>query len=180
MDKETCVLTRTALVAVAAKPRPPTPAGITAEVLPDRGGLRVLIADDDADTADSLAILLSFWGHEVCVARTGAEALGMAFVLRPDVLLLDVAMPGVDGFSLARAIRQHPFLHGVLLVAVTGYADEAHCQLGLRAGFDHYLAKPVEPKFIQALLALEAGVRGVVASSRNPLSCSPRGGLSHV
>jgi CheY-like chemotaxis protein len=178
MDKGTRVLTRTAVVTVAAKPRPPTQGGVTAEVLPDHDGLLVLIADDDADTADSLAILLKLWGHEVLVTRTGTEALEMAFRLRPDVLLLDVSMPDLDGFCLARAIRQHPDLAGVLLVAVTGYADDAHRQLGMQAGFDHYLAKPVEPAVVEALLLLTAGVRrGVV---EEPLSCSHRGGLSHV
>ena len=76
-------------------------------------------------------------------------------------------MPDLDGFCLARAIRHQPCLDGALLVAVTGYADDAHRQLGMQAGFDHYLVKPVEPAVVEALLLLTAGVRGV-ASSRNP------------
>ena len=76
----------------------------------------------------------------------------MALAARPDVLLLDVAMPGLDGFCLARLIRTQPPLGGVLLVAVTGYADDDHRRIGMAAGFDHYLVKPVEPAAIRALL----------------------------
>jgi CheY-like chemotaxis protein len=159
MDKESCVANRTAVVPVAAKPRPPTQDGMTAEVLPERDGLRVLIADDDADFADSMAMLLNAWGHEDRVARCGQELLEMALTHRPDVLLIDVAMPDLDGFCLALAIRQHPSLNGALLVAVTGYADDAHRQRGRQAGFDHYLVKPVELGFLKSLLALKAGAR---------------------
>lgn len=161
MQKGTRIVSQGAVVA-AAKPRPPSPHGqgqdgMTVEVLPDHDGLRVLIADDDADTADSLAMLLNLWGHEVGLARTGAEALAMVYLIRPDVLLLDVAMPDLDGYRVARAIRDQPSLDGVLLVAITGYADDAHRQLGLKAGFDHYLVKPVEPAVVEALL-LTTGV----------------------
>src|SRR4051812_1453668 len=101
MDKEPCVVTRTAVVAVAAKPRPPTQDGMTVEVLPDHDVLRVLVADDDAATADSMAMLLKLWGHEVWTAGTGGEALAAALRFRPDVMLLDVSMPDVDGFCVA-------------------------------------------------------------------------------
>jgi CheY-like chemotaxis protein len=156
MDKEPCVATRTAVVSVEAKPRPPTGGGMTVEVLPDHDSLLVLIVDDDAEAAESLGMLLTIWGHAVLAASDGGEVLALALEHRPDVMLLDVAMPGGGGFSLARAVRQHPCLDGALLVAVTGYADDSHRQLGMRAGFDHYLVKPVAPGFIKALLALEA------------------------
>jgi CheY-like chemotaxis protein len=159
MDKRTNCVIPAAAVGIAAQPRPPSQDGITARVLPDDNRLRVLIADDDADTADSLAMLLKIWGYEVWTAYTGGEALAMAFRFQPDVLLTDVAMPDLDGLGLARAIRHQSFLDDVLLVAMTGYADDAHRQLGLRAGFDHYLVKPVEPAVIGALLLLTAGVR---------------------
>ena len=160
MDNENRVVSQGAVVA-AARPRPPSPRGqrqdgMTVKVLPDHSGLRVLVADDDADTADSMAVLLKIWGHEAWVVSSGDEALAMAIVLRPDVLLLDVAMPDLDGFGVARAVRRQPSLDGVLLVAITGYADEAHRQLGARAGFDHYLTKPVEPADVKALLLLTA------------------------
>jgi CheY-like chemotaxis protein len=169
MEMGNRVVSQAAVVA-AARPRPPSLdgqrlSGMTVEVLPDHDRLRVLIADDDADTADSLAVLLKLWGHEVWETNTGAEALEMAFRLRPDVLLLDVAMPDLDGFCLARAIRQLPFLDGVLLVAITGYADDAHRQVGMRAGFDHYLAKPVQPAVVEALLLLTAGAKLVGGTS---------------
>jgi two-component system, sensor histidine kinase len=164
MDKGSRVVIRAAGVAAEAKPRPPSSRGggmrdgMTARALPGRDRLRVLIADDCADAADSLALLLRLLGHEVWVAYAGGEALALAFRLQPDVLLLDVAMPDLDGFCLARAIRHQPFLDGILLVAISGYGDEDHRQRGLRAGFDHYLAKPVELSVLAALL-LSDGVR---------------------
>jgi two-component system, sensor histidine kinase len=91
---------------------------MTVRILPDHDGLRVLVADDDADTADSLALLVRLWGHGVWVTYAGVEALAAALAYRPDVLLLDVAMPGLDGFRLARLIRGQPRLDGALLVAI--------------------------------------------------------------
>jgi CheY-like chemotaxis protein len=178
MDKGSRVVIRAAGSAAAARPRPPTPGGrvqdgLTARVLPDPDRLRVLVADDDADTADSLALLLRLWGHDVRAAYEGVEALALAFFYLPDVLLLDVAMPGLDGFRLARLVRSQPRLDGAVLVAVTGYADDAHRQMGLRAGFDHYLVKPVEPAVIVALL-LTAGGRGGRVSEGPPEPHAPR------
>lgn len=157
-------------VGVLNRPLPPSPRwesheAVRAQVLPDPGRrLRVLVADDYADAADSLALLVKMWGHHVWTAYAGPEALALALAHLPDVLLLDVAMPGADGYSLARAIRQMPFLRGALLVAVTGYADERHRQLGLEAGFDHYLAKPVPPSVLEDLL-LEAAAVGFEAKA---------------
>src|SRR4051794_5721503 len=115
MGTESRLTMQAAGVATVARPRPPTPSacaqgGLTAKVLPDRECLRVVVADDDADTADSLAQLVRLWGHEAWVAHSGGEALAMAFGYRPDVLLLDVAMPDLDGYCLARAVRHQPSL----------------------------------------------------------------------
>jgi len=113
--------------------------------------LRVLVVDDDRDTADSLSRLVTIWGHDVRVAYGGAAALAMAAAERPDVLLLDVAMPAMDGRHLAQHLRRQPFFEDTLLVAVTGYADEANRRL-CEGAFDHYLIKPVEPSALEKLL----------------------------
>src|SRR4051812_48120861 len=137
----------------------------TARRGPDHGRLRVLIADD-ADAADSLALLLTFWGHEVWKARSGGEALATVFRCQPDVLLLRVAMPDLDGFCVARAIRHQPSLDGVLLVAITECADDVHRQLALHARFDHNLARPVDPAAVEALLFLAADRKEVNQARR--------------
>jgi CheY-like chemotaxis protein len=116
---------------------------------------RVLVVDDNADAADSLAMLLQLSGQEVRVAYDGPTALTLARDFRPQVVLLDVGMPGMDGCEVARRLRQQPGPgpEDLLLVAVTGWAqeeDQLDCQ---EAGFDCHLAKPVEPQVLQALLA---------------------------
>jgi len=130
--------------------------------------LRVLVADDCADAADSLALLLQLWGHDVRVVYSGAAALESAAAYRPDVLLLDLAMPGMGGCDLARQLRRRASLKESLLVAITGYADDVHRRIGLTAGFDLYLAKPVDPATLEALLRLEkdrrAEQRGAAAA----------------
>jgi CheY-like chemotaxis protein len=123
-----------------------TPAG--------RTGLRVLVADDWRDAADALCILVRSWGHEVRVAYDGAAALDVASAFHPCVLLLDIAMPKVDGCQLARQLRRQPRFKDALFVAITGYADEAHRLLWEEA-FDHYLVKPSEPSALEQLLLLE-------------------------
>lgn len=130
------------------------------------GTLCVLVADDCQDSADSLSMLVRIWGHDVRVAYSAPAALERALADRPDVLLLDIAMPGMDGYELARQIRRHRSLDDSLLVAVTGYADEAHRRRGRAAGFDHYLVKPGEPSDMDDLLRLEKDRRVTVRATQ--------------
>jgi DNA-binding response OmpR family regulator len=121
--------------------------------------LRVLVADNDRDAADSLAQLVRLWGHDALVAYGGDAALEAAVAFRPEVAMLDVAMPGHDGNRLARQLRGRPGLRNALVVAVTGFADEVHRRVSLEAGFDRYLAKPVDPACLEALLELRCQAR---------------------
>jgi CheY-like chemotaxis protein len=116
--------------------------------------LRVLIVDDIRDAADSLATLVKIWGYDVRSAYSGATALQSALACPPDVVLLDIAMPQMDGFRLANMMRQQAMLAGAVLVAVTGYADAAHRELW-EAMFDDYLVKPVDPSAVERLLLRE-------------------------
>jgi CheY-like chemotaxis protein len=117
--------------------------------------LRVLVVDDDGDTAWTLSTLVKRWGHEARVACSGTAVLEMISAYQPDVLLLDTAMPGMDGCRLAQQLRRQSAFKDTLLIAITGYADEshrAHCQ---KAGFDLHLIKPVDPSIVETLLLLE-------------------------
>lgn len=113
---------------------------------------RVLIADDNSDAAESLAMLLRLDGHDVAVATDGAEALRLFEQKMPDVALLDIGMPQVDGYELARRIRALSAGSDVLLVAITGWAAEEDRQRSRAAGFNHHLTKPVEPDAVAELL----------------------------
>jgi CheY-like chemotaxis protein len=117
--------------------------------------LRVLVADDCRDTADSLSALVKIWGHKVCVAYDGAAALEMAPAYQADVLLLDIMMPKMDGCQVARQLRLQPRFTDTLLIAITGWADQAHRLLGEEAGFDFYMIKPLAISTLEILLALE-------------------------
>lgn len=119
-----------------------------------RTGLRVLVADDWRDAADILCILVRSWGHEVRVAYDGAAALDVASAFHPRVLLLDIAMPKVDGCQVARQLRRQAGFKDALFVAITGYVDQAHRLLWEEA-FDHYLVKPSEPSALEQLLLTE-------------------------
>ena len=114
---------------------------------------RVLIVDDNADSAQSLAVLVRNWGHEVAVARDALEALAHAQTLEPDVALVDIGMPGMDGHELARRFRAEPRHRDVLLVAVTGYGRAEDRDAARRAGFDEYLVKPADSAELAMLLA---------------------------
>jgi CheY-like chemotaxis protein len=113
-------------------------------------GLRVLVADDHRDAADSLATLLRFWGHEAVVAYDGHSALREAANTSPQVVLLDLEMPGLSGYEVAPRIRQ---LHGpsVRIAAVTGFGDPAHREPAMGV-FDAYLLKPVDLGALRDLL----------------------------
>jgi CheY-like chemotaxis protein len=115
--------------------------------------LRVLVAEDYADAADSLALLLRLWGHEVHVCRTGPEALEAALANPPDAALIDLMLPGMDGCQLAGRFHEHPELQRVVLIAVTGLGDPEHRLRCQEAGFAVYLLKPLDPNGLQAILA---------------------------
>ena len=113
---------------------------------------RVLIADDNRDAADSLAMLLRLEGHEVMVVNDGKQALAAFHDLNPEVALLDIGMPELDGYEVARRVRQGTLGRAVTLVAVTGWGQESDKARALAAGFNHHFTKPVAPDRILELL----------------------------
>jgi PAS domain S-box-containing protein len=119
---------------------------------------RVLVVDDLRDNADSLSLVLQAMGHEVQVAYDGEQALLAAEQFRPDVALVDLGMPNVDGYEVCRRIRARPWGHTVLLVAQTGWGQEFDRRRTAEAGFDHHLVKPVRWDVIESLL-LRAAAR---------------------
>jgi PAS domain S-box-containing protein len=118
--------------------------------------LRILIIEDNRDTADSLQELLTLLGHEAEAAYAGPAALELAPRFRPDVVLCDIGLPGLDGFEVARALRQHPATQRAYLVAQTGYGQDEDRRRTRAAGFDQHLRKPVELDELQRLLATVA------------------------
>jgi signal transduction histidine kinase/integral membrane sensor domain MASE1/ActR/RegA family two-component response regulator len=131
----------------------PAAAGSATAARPTRG-LRVLIVEDNVDSADSLAHLLRRRGHETHIARDGNQGLASARALRPDVVLLDIGLPGLDGFEVARHLREEADAEGLLLVALSGYGQESDRRRAREAGFDHHLVKPVDLEALGAVLAL--------------------------
>lgn len=116
--------------------------------------LRVLIADDERDTAAMLAAILREEGHETHIVLRGDEVLEMDRLLRPDVVLLDVSMPGMSGFAVAREIRTRRGVAAPLLVAISGkWTRKEDQSLGEGVGFDHYLLKPCDPKQLIEILS---------------------------
>ncbi len=113
---------------------------------------RVLIADDNRDAADSLAMLLRLEGHEVTVVHDGKQALAAFHELNPEVALLDIGMPELDGYEVARQVREGTLGRAVTLVAVTGWGQESDKALALAAGFNHHFTKPVAPERLMDLL----------------------------
>jgi CheY-like chemotaxis protein len=116
-------------------------------------GLSVLIVDDCADAADSLAILVRTWGYRASVAGCGEEALQLASEVRPDVAFLDLAMPGMSGLELARRLRKVPGLANIYLVVISGWARPCDDARSREAGCDLFFAKPADPKAIQHILS---------------------------
>jgi PAS domain S-box-containing protein len=113
---------------------------------------RILLADDNRDAAESLAIILRLEGHDVELAHDGYSALQAYAKLRPDVALLDIGMPKANGYDVARQIRAAPDGQGVLLIAITGWAQDSDKAQSRAAGFDHHLTKPIEPETLFGLL----------------------------
>jgi CheY-like chemotaxis protein len=116
---------------------------------------RVLVVDDSDSSAQSMAMILKLEGYEVQVAFDGKTALELVRTFRPDIVLSDIGLPGIDGHELARRIRQDPGLSAAvkLLAAITGYTGAEARRRSREAGFDHHFVKPIDPEAVLALLA---------------------------
>jgi CheY-like chemotaxis protein len=120
--------------------------------------LRVLVIEDDADTAESMARLVKLWGHDVRQEASAQAGLNEAFSYRPDFVLLDIGMPTTDGCSVARQLRLDPRLQGCFIVAITGYGDAEQRRRCYAAGINVFLVKPVDHVVLERLLNLEGGL----------------------
>ena len=129
----------------------------SAPVAPDVAA-RVLIVDDNEDAADALGMLLGTMGAEVQVVHDGPAALARVPEFRPDVVLLDLGMPGMNGLEVARRMREHPEARQMTLVALTGWGQREDRRRTHEAGFDYHLVKPADVNTLQSILAMrEAG-----------------------
>jgi len=115
---------------------------------------RILVVDDNRDSADSLAMMLRMMGHEIDVAYDGLEAVQAAETLQPQVVLLDIGLPKMNGYEAARRIREQPWGKSMALIALTGWGQEEDKRRALESGFDHHLTKPVDAEDLEKLLAL--------------------------
>ena len=108
------------------------------------GRRRVLLVDDHRDSRRMLGLMLELSGHQVLEAGEGRAAVSLATSERPDVAIVDISLPGIDGYEVARRIRAHPGTRDIVLIALTGYGHEEDLRCALEAGFDLHLVKPVE------------------------------------
>jgi CheY-like chemotaxis protein len=115
-------------------------------------GLRILVADDNRDAADTCAALLELSGHHVQTAYCGRQVLELAESFRPHAVLLDIGLPDLSGYTLAKHIRESSWGRRTLLVAVTGWGQSDDRRRAYEAGFDHHLAKPVAAEAIESVL----------------------------
>lgn len=113
---------------------------------------RILIVDDNPDSADTLAMLIQMLGAEVRVARNGPAALAQIDSFRPEAVLLDISMPGMDGYEVAQRIRSLPASADIMLIALTGWSQEEDRQRAKASGFNHHLLKPLDIDALRALL----------------------------
>ena len=119
---------------------------------PATAAYRLMVVDDNQDAAESLGMLLELQGHHVRVASSGDMALEITKNFMPDVVFLDIGMPGMDGYEVARRLRQRPGLRHVVLAALSGWGQEEDRRRTTAAGFDHHLIKPPEPRAVEAVL----------------------------
>jgi PAS domain S-box-containing protein len=115
-------------------------------------GRRILVVDDNVDAAISVAQMLKNWGHEVQTAFNGPDAIEKAKTYRPQIVLLDIGMPGMSGYEVAKQLRAQQELEGVIITALTGYGQAEDRSRSREAGFNHHLTKPPDPKILAALL----------------------------
>jgi len=120
--------------------------------MPATGAARVLVVDDNADSVAMLTMLLEMKGHVTAMAQSGPEALEKAETFRPDVVVLDIGLPGMDGYEVAGRLRQRFGGQGMTLVALTGWGSDEDRQRTREAGFHHHFTKPVDPEALQRVL----------------------------
>jgi CheY-like chemotaxis protein len=113
---------------------------------------RVLVVEDNQDAGEMYRILIELAGHEVLLAENGTRGLELLKSARPDIALVDIGLPGMDGYEIARRFRAEPDADKVLLVALTGYGSSSDRARSRQAGFDLHLIKPVDPQALQELL----------------------------
>jgi CheY-like chemotaxis protein len=123
--------------------------------------LRILIVEDVKDSADTMAILLAHWGYQATIVQDGERALEVASALLPDVVFLDIGLPGMSGYEVARRLRSLPTLTDVLLVAITGHGRQVDIQRCKEAGIDFHFLKPVEPDVLKRILERDEATLGV-------------------
>ena len=129
-----------------------TPEGSASPAGQGKTGLRILVVEDQADTAATLALVLRREGHEVQVAPDGPAAVGAVRIEPPDVILLDIGLPSMSGWEVAKWVTEQPAEKRPLLVAVTGHGQEEDCRRSEEAGIDLHLVKPVDPADLLRLL----------------------------
>ena len=113
---------------------------------------RILVADDYADSVAAMEVICTLAGNDVRTAKDGTEAVAVAEEFRPELILLDIGMPGVDGFDVSEYIRQQPWGANITIVAVTGWPAEKFRERALDAGFDYFLSKPIDTQAFEQLM----------------------------
>jgi CheY-like chemotaxis protein len=119
-------------------------------------GQRVLLVDDNADSSEPLSLLLQVKGHETRIAMEGEQALVMADEFQPGCVVLDLGLPGMDGYEVARRLRQRPYGPDLVLVALTGWAGKEVRAKAAEAGFDYHLVKPVNLDELADIVRVES------------------------
>ena len=127
--------------------------GTQAPVTGVRGLSRILVVDDNRDSATALALLLKLTGNETCTAYDGLEAVNSAATFRPDVILLDIGLPKMNGYDACRRIREQPWGAQAVMVALTGWGRDQDTRRSREAGFDQHMVKPVDSAALERLLA---------------------------
>jgi len=110
------------------------------------------VVDDNRDATESMGMLLTVWGHEVRTAHDGASALQVASEFQPEFVLLDIGLPGMDGYEIARKLQEMPGTRNAVLVAMTGYGQEEDKLRSMAAGFARHMVKPANPQKLRNLI----------------------------
>jgi PAS domain S-box-containing protein len=131
----------------------PSPRSVCEDKNAGGRSIRILVIEDHADAAESLALLLEMLGHKVEIANTGRAGIEVAGRFSPELVLCDLGLPDLDGYEVARALRQEPRLAGVFLVALSGYGQESDKRRAQEAGFDRHICKPIDPSELKRIVA---------------------------